>query len=151
VLEDLIDTAKNKGDAAIGKTYHDTNQTDADIISTNTNSLASKGLFVSDMHRSIAKSFHDWLNRTWVDHDVIVKNILKENIQTFRLVSVAYGTRPLPYYAMSPLHIANVGLWDGIKASWNPSDQYSGTLKTHLTIILTDDEKKKISHYLSVI
>lgn len=146
----MINDKNDKGSAALGSTYVSSSQATADTLTNTAASLATKGLTVSAMHKSIANTFQTWLNSLWVDHDRIVATILKEDIQTFRLVSVAYGTRSLPTYAASPAHIATVGIWSQISSLWD-DNQYTGTLKQHLNGILTDSEKTKISKYLAVI
>jgi len=144
-----IDKLTDKGDEAIGKTYKSDNQTKADQLGTTAASLQSKGLTVSNLHKSLADTFHNMLDSTWVDHDKIVKTILNEDVQTFRLVSVAYGTRDLNSWTKSLAHIFDSDAWS--TSSLFSSHKNTGTLKDHLRMVLSDDEQSKISSYLAVI
>jgi hypothetical protein len=145
----VIGAKADNGQAAIDKTYVDSNQAKADLLKGTAASLQSQGLSVSTLHSGLADTFHGWLDSLWVDHGQIVTAILGENVQTFRLVSVAYGTRDLSTYINSVFHVFNAGNW----SIANPlsSTKGVGTLKEHLTYVLTADELTKIHDYISAI
>ncbi|MEB0278963.1 hypothetical protein [Mucilaginibacter sp. 10B2] len=144
---DPIQDANDKGAAAAAKTFVSNDGATATALKQTRDSLANKGLVVSNMHTQLATFFHDNLNNLWVDHDKIVKSILQENIQTFRLVSTAYGTRDLSRFANSPAHLLNGRSWTDMFTS----SKLVGTLKSHLLIVLTSSEQSKLSKYLAVI
>jgi hypothetical protein len=148
-LSDLIDAKTENGQKAIASTYVDASQSKADQLKQTAASLSSKGLVVSSIHQGLANTFHNMLDSAWVDHAKIVKTILGQNIQTFRLVSVAYGTRSLPTYGNSPAHLLNTSSWS--LTNLFSSTKYTGTLKDHLREILTSSEQSQISKYLAVI
>jgi hypothetical protein len=147
--DSILSNTNDKGSQALAKTFVSTNQSKADTLKSTAASLNTKGLSVSSLHQSLANTFHDYLDSMWVDHDKIVKTILGENVQTFRLVSVAYGTRDLKNYVNSPAHILNLNNWDITK--FMSADNSVGTLKDHLNLVLTSGELKQLSQYLAVI
>ncbi|QQL51091.1 hypothetical protein [Mucilaginibacter ginkgonis] len=148
-VSDAADAAKQKGAVALGSTYVDSNQAKADSITNTQSSLAAKGITVSTTSASLANTFHDWLNSLSVDHDQIVNTILKMDVQTFRLMSVSYGTRDLATYAKSPLHLLNADVWS--LGNLFHENKMIGTLKDHLKIVLYAAELTKIHAYYSVI
>lgn len=146
---DVISNTADVGKLSLSKTYVDTSGAKAAQLTATASSLASKGLQVTQLHQSLANTIHGYLDSAWVDHDKIVKMILGQGIQTFRLMSVAYGTRSLQNYGNSFAHVLNTSSWslDNLFSK----TKYVGTLKDHLQEVLTSDEQTKIRSYLSVI
>jgi len=72
---------------------------------------------------------------------------LQEDIQTFQLVSVAYGTRELTVYIDAhPLS----GGWS-LANLFSLSNKQIGTLKDHLLLVLSSDEITKLHDYIAAI
>ena len=136
--QSALDIANTKGSAAMAATVISNDQAKADQLSATSGSLGSKGLVVTDMHKSIANTFHDMFNTWWINDDEIVKTILGENVQTFRLVSLAYGSRTIPDY--DAWHIGSV-----------LSAKDALTFKDTLKLVLDSDSLAKIHAYYTVI
>ena len=77
----------------------------------------------------------------------IVKTILNQDVQTFRFMSVAYGSRELTLYIDS--HPFSGG-WS-ISNLLSFSNKQVGTLKEHLQLVLSESDLTRIHSYISVI
>jgi hypothetical protein len=80
-----------------------------------------------------------------VDEIEIVKIIKSEGIPTFKLVSVAYGTKLLDKYAQ--YHPLSSYFWAGVFTD----NKTQGTLKDHLTHVLSSDNINQIHAYIDAI
>jgi hypothetical protein len=132
-----IDKAQAAGVAALSKTYVSDSQAKADSITATASSLAAKGLVVNNSNKITADTLHVWMDSYWVEDAYIVKAILGMSVQTFRLVSTAYGSRTLSSYAV--WHFTTIGQNEEL------------TLRDALILTINTAEKTKIHAYLSVI
>lgn len=137
---DVVDDKADKGSKAVAALTVDANQAKANAVQATAASLQRTGLNVSDSHKKIADWFNEAMDSWWVDTASIVKTILGQNIQTFRLVSVAYGARTLKQYC--DYHISAFAS----KARNEPI-----TFADSLKLVLSKDELKKIHGYISMI
>lgn len=109
--------------------------------------LASQGFQVSSQHLGLANTLNGYLDRASVDHDAVVNTIKGMSLQTFQLTAIAYGQRELRNYRNSVLHVLNPDTWSDLFSD----KKLYGTLKYHLTTVLTSAELRSISAKVNTI
>lgn len=142
-----LDDVKDKASNIIAKSYVDSTSAAVTQNNNTATSLASSGYAVSSDHIKTALLLHGWMNTEIVNHTQIVKTIQGMSKQTFQLVASAYGTQNLNTYAKSPTHLLTFAAWEDLFSS----DKLVGTLKKHLSIVLSSSELSSISSWLNLI
>lgn len=111
-----------------------------DLIASN---LAKQNFKVNTLHSSIADTLHRSLDNAIIDHERVIALVRGMHIVTYKLVAVAYGLRELRNYRNAHV-FSDFDTW---KDLFSEKKLY-GTLKYHLSVVLTDAELKKINSWL---
>lgn len=140
--------AQDAADAKGVSDYETRNSSSADALSQlKTQVQKSAGLTVSPLHEGLANTLNSELDSAWVDHDKIVSQIADMAPATFQLTAIAYGQRELKNYRNSPAHLLEPSVWSDLFSD----KKLYGTLKYHLTTVLTSSEQQKIADKLALI
>lgn len=140
-----LEDAKDDADKTLAKSYVDTRANEVKTNQALSKTLSDKGLMVGAVHQKNATLLHDLMDVAVVDHDKIIAVVKGMSIPTFQLTAIAYGTRSLTNYAKAITHLFTTAAW----ADLFKEDKAMGSLKFHLTTVLTSSEQSKISQYLS--
>lgn len=111
-------------------------------------SLATQGYVPNNTHITSANSLNQMLDRSSVDEELILRTVKSMSIQTFQLVAICYGQRELKNYRNSIAHIFDGDVWNDMFLSNGGSKLY-GSLRYHLTVVLSDKELKQIQSWIS--